>query len=211
MEQASGQNPIDNLGEFLTKSGLESTSMSFDMVFKGLKYDWGINLIQEKTKTVDEFLKTTIYNANSRRIGLEKQAGTDLGQPGLEIPIYPDEVADAFYLEVYHWKNRAGVEKPEPVTSRVAILIGERPLKDEKSLDYLKRMSSEQNAIYSEEEKAGKKTVKFEAPLKSMPDFKSVVKIESVKNENGYNLMEIALDVKIPYEMISGYLTPKSN
>lgn len=211
MEQASGQNPIDNLEEFLTKSGIESTSMSFDIVFKGLKYDWETNLTKDKPKSLDEFLKTTIYNAAAKRIGLQKQAGTDLGQHGLEIPISQEEAPDAFYMEVYHWENVRGAEKPEPVTSRVVTLTGIPQLESEKSLEYLKRLSSEQKGTYSEEEKEGKKTIKFEAPIQGMPDFKTVVKIESVKNEKGYNLMEIALDVKIPYEAISGWLTTKSN
>ena len=211
MEQASGQSPIDNLEAFLKKSGLESTSMSFDMVFKGLRYDWVTNLGEDKPKSLDEFLKTTIYNATAKRIGLQKQAGTDLGQPGLEIPISPEEAPDAFYLEVYHWENVKGAEKPEPVTSRVVILTGVPQLEGEKSLEYLKRLSSEQKGTYGEEEKEGKKTIKFEVPVQGMPDFKSVVKIESIKNEKGYNLMEIALDVRIPHEAVGGWLTSKSN
>ncbi len=211
MEQASGQSPIKNLEGFLAKSGIEPTSMPFDIVFKGLKYDWETNLVQDNPKTLDEFLKTTIYNSAAKRIGLQKQAGTDLGQPGLEISIYPDEVSDAFYMEVYHWENVKNAAKPEPVTSKVVAFTGIPQLEGEKSLEYLKRLSSEQKGTYSEEEKEGKKTIKFEAAIQGMPDFKSVVKIESVKNEKGYNLMEIALDIKISHEVIGGWLTTKPN
>lgn len=211
MEQTGRYTPIDTLQEFLIKNseGLRTTSMDFSEFFPSLKYAWKTNLGADKPKILDEFLKTSIYNATAKRIGLKKQSGTDLGQPGLEISVYPNEVSDTFYIEVYHWENKPGTEKPESPASRLGVLTGELPIKDEKLLDYLKRLASEQKATYSEEEKDGKKTIKFEAPLQGMTDFKAAWKTESVEYEKGYNLTEIALDIKVPYETIGDWLTIK--
>lgn len=211
MEQASGQSPIENLEEFLTKSKIESTSMSLDMIFKGLKYDWETNLTKEKPKTLDEFLKTTIYNAAAKRIGIKHQANDpQSGQPGLEIEIKPKDVEDGFYIEIYHWESKTGIP-PESINSRIAVLTDNSFQESEKFSDYAKRLASENKGTFQEVDDNGENHRVFESSLQGMSDFKAVVKIDGKKSEKGYGVKEISLDIKIPYEAIGGWLTTKSN
>lgn len=211
MEQVSGQSPIENLEEFLVKSGIESTSMSFDMIFKGLKYDWETNLGKDEPKSLDEFLKTTIYNASAKRIGIKHQANDpQSGQPGLEIEIKPEDVEDGFYIEIYHWESKTGTP-PESINSRIVILTGNPFQEGEKFSDYAKRLASENKATFQEVDGDGENHRVFESPLQGMSDFKAVVEMDGKKTEKGYGVKEISLDIKIPYELVSSWLTPKPN
>jgi len=208
MEQADSYLSVDALQEFLKERGgdLHTTSMDFSEFFPSLKYDWKTNLTAKTPKTLEEFLKTSMYNAAAKRIGLKRQSGTNLGQPGFEILINPNEVPDAFYIEVYHWENKNGAGKPESPASRIGVLTGELSIKSETLLDYLKRLASETKATFNEEETDDKEKVKFEAPLQGMQGFKVNFRTEALRYERGYNLMELALDIRVPYEAIGSWL-----
>jgi len=208
VEQPGGQNSIEDLKEFLVRTGLEYTSMDFDLVFSNVKFDWITEQGKDYHKSLDEFLRTTIYNARARRIGLEKKGNSDLGQPGLEIQLSGDEVPDAFFLEVYHWKNKSS-EPPQPLTSRLVLLTGNDSLNGEKLVQYLTRLQDEGKATFEESIEGDSKTTRFEMPLGGHLDFKASGYVKIVKTEKGYGMKEIALDIKIPYQEIGSWLTPK--
>jgi hypothetical protein len=140
---------------------------------------------------------------------LKKQAGSDLGQPGLEIPIYPEEESDALYMEVYHWALKPGAAAPESILPRLAVLIGEKPLEEEKSRAYFKRMASENKGQISEAENGNEKSITYKAPLKDMPVMEAVAEIVTINTEKGVGMKEISLDVKIPFDVVGKWLGAK--
>lgn len=213
MEQTSGHTLIESLQEFLIKeeNNLKITSVDFSIFFRSLRYDWVTNQESEKPKTLDEFLKTTIYNASAKRIGLQRQTkDPQSGQPGFEIEIKQEEVAGGFHIEVYHWENN-GCSKPEPFTSKIGTLTGKQSQLGETPVTYLKRLSSERKGVFSEEDNGNTRVRKFEAPIQGIQDFKVSLETKSVKTGEIYNLMEVALDVNVPYETIGNWLTGKKD
>jgi hypothetical protein len=211
MEQPGSHTSIDALQDLLGKEGVNlDSAMDFSTFFPSLRYGWRVNSETKKPKSMEEFLQTTIYNAAAKRIGLEKQGGTDLGQTGFPIELTEDQFPNAFFLEVYYWKNRQGAEKPVPPTPKIAALTGNSQLPEEKLLDYLKRLEAEKKAIYHVHEEVEKKITTFEVPMQ-IPGLNVVGKVLSVKAGEQFNLKEISLDIKIPFQNMEAWLTQKQN
>jgi hypothetical protein len=210
-EVPSGITPVDLLLKFLEDKKVESKKDAFDQTLMTLKYLWSCNLQEKTPETLNDFLSTNVFNAQTRRASLDLQQHSNLGKhPDTPIIVGVDIACpDQFYMTVFEW-NYPQDKNAKDVPSFYDLLpklSGVDRVGEEKLLPYLLRLKQFNKAEVSQQPlDDGSTMTTFQVDIVGMPGYHASGFHKGIVIDGRNGTLSMALDITVPYSDLGAWL-----